>query len=58
MVFMYVFFARTKLGVAMQAASQNQMAAYYMGISVKRIHSSVWALSGATAAIAGIRGAG
>lgn len=53
-LFLYFFFARTKMGVAMQAASQNQMAAYYMGISVKRIHSLVWALSGATAAIAGI----
>ena len=53
-VAMYFFFARTKLGVAMQAASQNQMAAYYMGISVKRIHSMIWALAGAVAAIAGI----
>ncbi|MDU8925782.1 branched-chain amino acid ABC transporter permease [Alisedimentitalea sp. MJ-SS2] len=51
---MFFFFARTKLGVAMQAASQNQMAAYYMGISVKRIHSMIWALAGAVAAIAGI----
>lgn len=53
-VVMYLFFARTKIGVAMQAASQNQLAAYYMGISVKRIHSLIWAVSGATAAIAGI----
>jgi len=53
-VAMYFFFARTKLGVAMQAASQNQMAAYYMGISVKRIHSLIWALAGVVAAIAGI----
>ncbi|MBD3664965.1 branched-chain amino acid ABC transporter permease [Sulfitobacter sp. TSTF-M16] len=51
---MYFFFARTKMGVAMQASSQNQMAAYYMGIPVKRVHSLVWALSGAVAAIAGI----
>ncbi len=53
-VILYLFFARTKLGIAMQAASQNQMAAYYMGISVKRIHSTIWALSGVVAAIAGI----
>ncbi|HBP69255.1 MAG TPA: branched-chain amino acid ABC transporter permease, partial [Alcanivorax sp.] len=33
---LYFFFARTRLGVAMQASSQNQMAAYYMGIPVKR----------------------
>lgn len=51
---LYFFFAKTKLGVAMQAASQNQMAAYYMGISVKRIHSMIWALAGVVAAIAGI----
>lgn len=51
---LYFFFARTKLGVAMQAASQNQMAAYYMGIPVRRIHSMVWALAGVVAAIAGI----
>ena len=53
-VTLYVFFSHTKLGVAMQAASQNQLAAYYMGIPVKRIQSLVWALSGAVAAVAGI----
>ncbi len=53
-VLLYLFFSRTKLGLAMQAASQNQLAAYYMGIPVKRIHSFVWALSGGVAAIAGI----
>ncbi|MFT7595770.1 MAG: branched-chain amino acid transport system permease protein [Paracoccaceae bacterium] len=51
---LYLFFSKTKLGVAMQAASQNQLAAYYMGIPVKRIQSMVWALSGAVAAVAGI----
>ncbi len=51
---LYVFFSRTRLGVAMQAASQNQLAAYYMGIPVKRINGLVWALAGMVAAIAGI----
>ena len=51
---LYLFFSRTKLGVAMQAASQNQLAAYYMGIPVKRIQSLVWGLSGAVATVAGI----
>ena len=51
---LFAFFSRTKLGVAMQAASQNQLAAYYMGIPVKRIQSLVWALGGAVAAIAGV----
>jgi branched-chain amino acid transport system permease protein len=51
---LFVFFSKTKIGVAMQAASQNQLAAYYMGIPVKRIQSLVWGLSGAVAAVAGI----
>lgn len=53
-ILFYLFFSRTKLGLAMQAASQNQLAAYYMGIPVKRIHNLVWGLSGAVAAVAGI----
>ncbi len=53
-ILLFFFFSRTKLGVAMQASSQNQLAAYYMGIPVKRIQSLVWALSGALAAVAGI----
>lgn len=51
---LYFYFNRTRLGVAMQASSQNQLAAYYMGIPVKRVHSLVWALAGAVAAVAGI----
>ena len=51
---LYLFFIWTRLGVAMQAASQNQLAAYYVGIPVRRIHGLVWALAGATAAISGI----
>lgn len=51
---LYFYFSLTKLGVAMQASSQNQLAAYYMGIPVKRVHSLIWALAGAVAAIAGI----
>ncbi len=51
---LYQFFQRTRLGLAMQAASQNQMAAYVMGIPVKRVQGLIWALSGATAAVAGI----
>ena len=51
---LYAFFRFTNLGVAMQASSQNQLAAYCMGIPVKRIHGLAWALAGATAAVAGI----
>jgi len=51
---LYLFFRRAKLGKAMQAASQNQLAAYYVGIPVKRIQSLVWALAGVVAAVAGV----
>ncbi len=49
-----VFLRRTALGVAMQAASQNQLAAYLNGIPVKRVNSLVWALAGVLAALAGV----
>src|SRR5262249_27924155 len=51
---LYAFFTHTKIGVAMQAASQNQLAAYYMGIPVKRMFSLIWAISAGVAAIAGV----
>ena len=51
---LYLFFRYSRVGIAMQAASQNQLAAYYMGIPVKRIYSLVWALSAGIAATAGI----
>ncbi len=53
-IILYMFFSRTKLGLAMQACSQNQLAAYYMGIPVKRVFSLVWALAGVLAAVAGV----
>ncbi|WP_370206013.1 branched-chain amino acid ABC transporter permease [Pararhodobacter marinus] len=51
---MWVFFRKTRLGIAMQAASQNQLAAHLNGVRVKRLNSLVWALAGVTAAVAGI----
>jgi len=51
---MFGFFRYTRLGVAMQATSQNQLAAYYMGIPVKNVFSLIWAISAATACAAGI----
>ena len=51
---LYLLFSRTRLGVAMQASSQNQLAAYYMGIPVKRLNGLVWALAAGVAAIAGL----
>ena len=51
---LWVFFKRTKMGVAMQATSQNQLAAYYMGIPVRRINTLIWGIAAGVAAFAGI----
>jgi branched-chain amino acid transport system permease protein len=51
---LYLFFSKTRLGIAMQAASQNQLAAYCMGIPVSRIFSLIWGISAAASAVAGI----
>lgn len=51
---LYLFFSRTRFGIAMQASSQNQLAAYYMGIPVKRLVSFVWAISAMLATAAGV----
>jgi branched-chain amino acid transport system permease protein len=51
---LYGLFKFTKLGIAMQASSQNQLAAYYMGIPVRRFNALVWGLAAAVAAIAGM----
>ncbi len=51
---LYLMFRFSKLGIAMQAASQNQLAAYYMGIPVRRLNGLVWALAAAVAAVAGL----
>jgi branched-chain amino acid transport system permease protein len=50
---LYLFFARSRVGVAMQAVSQNQLAAYYMGIPVRRLVSLVWAIAAIIATVAG-----
>ena len=51
---LFAMFRYTRLGVAMQAASQNQLAAYYMGIPVQRINGLVWGLAATVAAVAGL----
>ena len=53
-VLLYALFKYSKLGIAMQASSQNQLAAYYMGIPVKRLNGLVWGLAAAVAALAGL----
>lgn len=51
---LYVFFNKTRLGTAMRATSENMLAAYYMGIPVKRVVSLIWAISAMVAAAAGV----
>ena len=51
---LYALFRYSKIGIAMQAASQNQIAAYYMGIPVQRLNGLVWGLAAGVAAIAGL----
>ncbi len=51
---LYTLFRYSKIGIAMQASSQNQLAAYYMGIPVKRLNGIVWGLAAAVAAVAGL----
>jgi branched-chain amino acid transport system permease protein len=51
---LFALFRYSKLGIAMQAASQNQLAAYYMGIPVQRLNGLAWGLAAAVAAVAGL----
>jgi branched-chain amino acid transport system permease protein len=51
---LFLLFKYTKIGIAMQATSQNQLAAFYMGIPVRRINMLVWGISAAVSACAGL----
>jgi branched-chain amino acid transport system permease protein len=51
---LFAVFRYSKVGIAMQASSQNQLAAYYMGIPVQRLNGLVWGLAAAVAAVAGL----
>jgi len=51
---LWMVFRFTRIGIAMQASSQNQLAAYYMGIPVQRLNGLVWGLAAAVATAAGI----
>ncbi|WP_454652560.1 branched-chain amino acid ABC transporter permease [Bradyrhizobium liaoningense] len=53
-VLLWACFRFTRIGLAMQASSQNQLAAYYMGVPVQHLNGLVWGLAAAVAAIAGI----
>ena len=53
-VALWLFFRFSRMGIAMQAASQNQLAAFYCGVPVKRVTSLVWGISAAISATAGV----
>jgi branched-chain amino acid transport system permease protein len=53
-VALWAFFSKTRVGLAMQAASQNQLAAYYSRVPVRRLVSVIWAIAALVAAFAGV----
>jgi len=53
-VLLWAFFSKTRVGLAMQAASQNQLAAYYSRVPVRRLVSVIWAIAALVAAFAGV----
>jgi len=53
-VLLGLFFSRTNLGLAILAVSQEPVATELMGISVRRLSSLIWGLTGLLAGIAGM----
>ena len=51
---LFFFFKFTRLGTAMRACGQNQLAAYGMGINVKHFFSLCWAIGSILATIGGV----
>jgi branched-chain amino acid transport system permease protein len=47
------FFTRSRLGLAMQAVSDDRLAAQSLGCDVRRINAAAWATAGAVSAFAG-----
>ena len=45
---------RTAFGMRVRALAQNPLAARLGGVDERRVHSAVWAIAGATAALAGV----
>jgi branched-chain amino acid transport system permease protein len=54
MFILFLFFRYTKIGIAMRATQQNQLAARVMGIRTKWILSFTWAISSMVGAVAGM----
>jgi branched-chain amino acid transport system permease protein len=54
MALLYLFYERTRLGIAMRAASMNRRAARLMGVDVGRVSLAAWGLATGVSVIAGI----
>lgn len=50
----FLLFQKTRLGIAMRAASSDQETALALGIPVGRVFAATWFLAGAYAALAGV----
>lgn len=48
-----VFFKRSRVGLAMQAVSDDRVAAQALGVDIRRINAAAWAIAGAIAAFGG-----
>lgn len=48
-----LFFSRTRLGLAMQAVSDDRVAAQSLGVSVRLVNATSWAMAGGLAALGG-----
>jgi branched-chain amino acid transport system permease protein len=53
-VLLAVFFRFTRVGIALRAVSQNEVAAQLMGVRVSRVHSLTWGIATALGAVAGL----
>ncbi|MEA1881398.1 MAG: branched-chain amino acid ABC transporter permease [Candidatus Marinimicrobia bacterium] len=50
----YYFFNRTRWGIAMQATSEDPIAAQLMGVPVTKVYSLVWIFAAIVAAVSGV----
>ncbi|WP_019414320.1 branched-chain amino acid ABC transporter permease [Paenisporosarcina sp. TG20] len=49
-----IFFKKSKMGLAMRAVADDQMAALSMGISVKSVYAITWGIAALVAAVGGV----
>jgi branched-chain amino acid transport system permease protein len=54
LIIFYLFFKRTKVGLAMQVVAENHVGASLCGINIGWINALTWMASGMVAAVAGI----